>query len=131
MNEQQKQRLAEIRERESKATKGPWHLHFYNVPGDPVYAIEDGDGDGGELAQFWGGTDPEEWPAEANAEFTAHARQDIPLLLTLLDQAQRDTDRVDWLERNPHPDFSQVGNDVGWTVRHAIDQAMKQGVSNV
>lgn len=61
-----------------KATAGPWHLHFYNVPNNPVFALEaGGDGDDGEFGQLWGGG-PDEWPAGANAEFIANSRTDLP-----------------------------------------------------
>ena len=38
---------------------------------------------------------------------------------------EADTARLDWCDRNPMPDFSQVGNDSGWDIRAAIDAARK------
>ena len=38
---------------------------------------------------------------------------------------EADTARLDWCDKNPLPDFSQVGNDSGWNIRAAIDAARK------
>lgn len=42
-------------------------------------------------------------------------------------ELRKDKERLDWCDRNPLPDFSQVGNDSGWGIRHAIDAAREKG----
>ena len=113
--------LEAIREREAKATKGPWVLgrNFPNylrgdrtrcVPTIETQAMKYGNSiiieechrPIGELHNF---------------EFIAHARSDIPLLLTALDEAQKKNanlttslvDQQNELGRLPTPIFAAVG----------------------
>lgn len=41
-----------------------------------------------------------------------------------VDRAIQDSRMLDWCDLNPLPDFSQVGNDSGWTIRDAIRSAI-------
>ena len=62
--------IPEIEERESKATKGPWH--------------------------FWDGHD-EAMPSDQDVNFTAHARTDVPLMLRAIRTLHAKlTKREDW-----------------------------------
>lgn len=83
-------KLAEIKERESKATEGPWTLVV------DMEGAEEGSGVGASIyipeinrmLRSSERADPDEWDADlANAEFIAHARYDIPYLLAHLDMA--------------------------------------------
>ncbi|TCX51950.1 hypothetical protein C1I38_08110 [Dehalobacter sp. 12DCB1] len=67
-----KQELDAIRERCAKATPGPWHRDGSEVRnGDGVFVVND----------FW---------VHADAEFTTHARTDIPALLAEIDRLNND-----------------------------------------
>lgn len=72
------QELAEITERASKATPGPWwHKDGWEgaMPGDEWYVYQEQPL--GEIICCPCRSNP----SEANAEFIAHAREDIPALL--------------------------------------------------
>lgn len=97
-------RIEEIRKRESAATTGPWTVEtmrphtlgpaWVNAPtvrnlascGEAVSKIDMG----------WFGMVPHE-TMEANASFIAHARSDIPFLLSALDELKVKLERT---ERN-------------------------------
>lgn len=68
-------RIDEIRARVEAATKGPWFLSY---PGTSVRAPN-----GNYLAEYTTGEDG----GTEDAEFIAHAREDVPQLLSLLDRA--------------------------------------------
>jgi hypothetical protein len=97
------QREAEIVERASIATEGPWLV----VKGHEIHQGSEF----GDFAVFVAQTDPACGCVQsaADAEFVAQAREDVPALLAELaavraerDQAQ---DTVDFLERNTLPDL--------------------------
>ena len=74
-----------IRQRCERATKGPWTVVVREISSDPNEDHE-------RFVQFG---DPEEdssLPKEADAEFIAHAREDIPTLLDALEQAEQQRD---------------------------------------
>lgn len=89
-------RLAEIRERVEKATKGPWRLlHDFEGAKNPAC----------DCAQVWTGSN-DSWPVAfcdtqhegegytraqqmTNATFIAHARADIPWLLARIEELER------------------------------------------
>ena len=75
-------RLAEIREREAAATKGPWRAGV--VDKDRVFVPYDGalEGPNGERVILRMNA---HFPFEADAAFVAHAREDVPALLAHLD----------------------------------------------
>ncbi len=89
-------RLKEIRERAEKATKGPWRcdVDIFNDDGEVEASVHDeeismlfteGTGVmGGE--DCW--TKARESQAFRNAEFIAHAREDVPFLLAELEKAR-------------------------------------------
>ena len=75
-------RLEEIKQREAKATLGEWHVGRYLLQGEiPVYCEE-----GAEFVAVC--VSKNDKPVEANAEFIAHSRQDIPYLLRRLEAAE-------------------------------------------
>lgn len=80
-------RLQEIREREAAATAGPWQAQEYDDHlGDEGCAILAGNGMGQRgiaysLPYSWHGQDA----VEADAEFIAQAREDVPFLLEQVD----------------------------------------------
>jgi len=87
--------LDEMRARVDAATPGPWttYRHAYGV------GIETGDPDDGIqlFIETWGLTYPEH---EEDAEFIAHAREDMPRLLDALDAAEAEVERLrDQLQR--------------------------------
>jgi len=92
-------RIKEVRERANKATPGPWHtdsvgsesifgqwvfvgpseyeddISSYKSPGVYIYA-------------------PDDAPSEEDAEFIAHARDDMPFLLERIDELERENERL-------------------------------------
>lgn len=91
ISEDQRPRLAEIRARVEKATQGPWTATAGYDGGATVAIMRDWrdwrEGYGGGASVLG----PEAWihsaqkhQPDANAEFIAHAREDIPYLLDLL-----------------------------------------------
>ena len=93
-----KKQIEEIRSRAEAATPGPWHNYDrgigYEVHVGPAtekhwwQAGEDGHERGGECSCIHDGF-RETIPNEQNADFIAHARQDIPDLLDALEAAQK------------------------------------------
>lgn len=82
---EQRVRLEEIAAREQAATAGPWELILKAGPGRFGLAVRVARGMGHLIASFYGGT----WGREerrANAAFVAHARQDIPWLLHMVQE---------------------------------------------
>lgn len=77
--------LQQIRERCDRATPGPWQVHGFDVigaervKGQLQVIVEDNPYDGGGIRE------------EVDVEFIAHARADIPALLSALEQAQRES----------------------------------------
>ncbi|WP_331756710.1 hypothetical protein [Streptomyces decoyicus] len=94
-------RLAEIREREQDATKGPWGTHYdgqgtYTVQSGCRLSLATGFTSDGDIATLHGNGQ-----TFLDATFIARARRDVPALLAELDRvrAERDAfaDRVDTL----------------------------------
>lgn len=78
-----------IRERVEKATGGPWTKDLYYIVGQLPEGRPGGEVIGELRATRWTGNDPA-YPnsqKEANADFVAHARRDIPDLLDALEEA--------------------------------------------
>lgn len=99
-------RIAEIRRRELAATDGPW-LKGESYHDDPiVYSLKTA-GDGTEFAFIVFVT---EEGVEADAEFAAHARDDIPFLLAALDQMTGERDELQQMVRtlDKAPGVNQV-----------------------
>lgn len=107
------ERLAEIRARHVTITPGPWKLcHHLRRGGDATctcgYRGGVWSGDGEAILLEMGGSPerngdkvlPERSRAEqlADAEFIANAPDDVTFLLARLDEARRDSARLDWLE---------------------------------
>lgn len=73
-----------------------------------------------EIAERW-------YCARENRTELADTITTNPTLLAMVQriaELEKDEARLDWCDRNPLPDFSQVGNDSGWNMRIAIDKAM-------
>ena len=102
------QQLAEIRERAEKATPGPWECDYLRIPELVVESVPEapmadesfpfdmnlikigpGEGGGG-ITSNWASSFCARYD---DAEFTAHAREDIPALLTEV-EAWREIGRV-------------------------------------
>jgi hypothetical protein len=77
------ERLAEIRERESKATKGPWKVYPSNDPSMSVISGKDWF-KFAEVVTRMHAAKEDNPVGVANAAFMAHARADIPYLLEAL-----------------------------------------------
>lgn len=85
-------RLAAIRDRQHAATDGPWFVVHepereegnYTIP-DVIFVASEDHPDGFEVCRV--STDHDDDPVDvlADAEFIAHAREDVPLLLAALD----------------------------------------------
>ncbi len=78
--------LDAIRARAEAATEGPWHIN----PDNGTHIIRTRNGD---LAAQAGWTEPREQGLR-NAAFIAHAREDIPALLALIDEQQAEIERL-------------------------------------
>lgn len=92
-------RLAEIRARAENATEGPWEV----IPtvGNAVVA-DDGDG-------YW--TDvADRIETEADAEFIAASRTDLPALLAAVEAVTKRADRWTSLDRPAGDDFHEGFN---------------------
>lgn len=111
MPDQVEQRLRKIEERVSKASPGPWYMHN---PDDDycanVYLVAttpeepdpwwDGEEEAGKVVAITLLSCPkrvacvadERW--EENAEFIAHAREDVPWLLTILREREEENRRL-------------------------------------
>lgn len=96
------ERLAEIREREQAATPGPWRTHDGFVPaGGYVATVLSGEGNATEprawLPTFSNDTgSPMARNVEADAEFMAHAREDVPALLAHIVELEADRTEARW-----------------------------------
>lgn len=100
MNELTYQKLAEMKERESKATPGPWYM-----AGKWTVLSRRNSGD---MVANMSRLDEH----EANADFIAHARTDIPILITEIDRQRKEIvelkkfeARCKWLEEHGDPQF--------------------------
>ena|SRR5690242_13687090 len=80
------ERLAEIRAR-VEAAEGGWHV--VDDPAEP-YRFEI-HGDGPTIVAVFGG---DSYPVRENAEFAAHAREDVPALLAEVDRQAREIERL-------------------------------------
>lgn len=84
-------RLAEIREREAKATKGPWlwdgDVTSYDEENDAPWLVSEG-----EKQILTGGIKA---TSKADVDFIAHARTDIPFLLAQLEAARREVEKLE------------------------------------
>lgn len=84
--------LAEIREREQAATKGPWEWDVIPALGDrPAVLLPDPDND--DRADLLFQADAPQ-ATEADAEFIANARTDVPRLLAALEAALKEADNL-------------------------------------
>lgn len=89
--------LDEVKAREAKATPGPWvrwdeHAEIFagEVKENTPFCIRQAKDAPGKIAEFEEGD--EDWvelPSEDNAEFSAHARTDIPKLLAIIEVFQK------------------------------------------
>ncbi len=113
--------LADIRARAEVAEPGPWH--FKHCPPctahDHLDAQVWGRGDNALIAQ-WGEQDEFE---QANAEFIAHARTDVPKLVAVLEAVES---RLDSIDRNYR---GEVTRDyeiraVTSSIRHTITEVL-------
>lgn len=82
------QRLREIEERASRATPGPWEA--YGVGGIHM----DGTSDGYSLRTARGRRLHSPYMTQADADFAAHAREDVPWLLSLLREREEENRRL-------------------------------------
>lgn len=80
--------LAAITERAAKATPGPWEASF-TIHGDPS-VTQEGRGQFGLIATI--GVAPADY-GRTNAEFIAHARSDIPLLLARVGELEAENEK--------------------------------------
>ena len=79
------------RERAEKATKAPWHQSPHSIERDYVF---DPDNDPVAVARTRQGNAGAFRRNEANADFIAHAREDIPMLCEALAEAQRKNEDI-------------------------------------
>jgi hypothetical protein len=95
------EQLAECRERERKATAGPWvhrigkHQQNQQVQSSEVGLVGDGD-ESRPLFTGWAWKPGGHRDARPNADFIAHARTDIPALLAHIEEQAADTARLRW-----------------------------------
>ena len=129
-------RLSEIRAREQAATPGPWEHKLDPAWNENDRIVENPSGfvilrDENCHRHFKQGRD------EANYEFIARARADIPFLLAEVErltaelvEARKDTARLDWLEQHgTYGGNGEVSTEkcdyFRKTLREAIDAAME------
>ena len=82
------EQLAEIRARAEAATPGPWECIESFPPGEFALAARPPDEVGPLTIAIVGNDDAWE-DAEANTQFAAHARTDIPALLDYIEELQK------------------------------------------
>jgi len=82
-------KLQEIRDRADKATVGPWKLWGMDVMHDPV-----GDSNIDTALLIANTEDPHRGLRTFNAEFIAHARQDVPYLLDAIERLENFIEKV-------------------------------------
>lgn len=85
LSAEQQKRLDEIREREQAATGEPWSLYGTG----PFEVFSEPDSGTGEHVTHGS-------PREADAEFIAAARADVPWLLELVDSLQQQVAETEW-----------------------------------
>ncbi|GIM45942.1 hypothetical protein DNHGIG_14910 [Collibacillus ludicampi] len=94
-----KEQLQAIRERVNRATPGPWSIHREDVGDDVVFYVPTMiksekrtivDSDGGLIS--WSEPCTSE-QVEADAEFIAHAREDVPALLNEVERLEEENRR--------------------------------------
>lgn len=102
------QRLEAIKQRAAQATEGPWVKGSYRGVGED-YDIETANG--GTLDGVMRGM----FGREADADFVAHAREDVPALIEALEEALEEAYRMDSEENGgstggiaPHPGRNQI-----------------------
>jgi hypothetical protein len=96
-------RLQQIRERAEKATPGQWLCIKRNVWAHDVYVSPD-EGGNPEAGALLASVATNRPAGEANPEFIAHAREDIPWLLDHVSTltaslASLEREREDWMQR--------------------------------
>jgi hypothetical protein len=98
-------RLAEIKERAEKATKGPW-IKSDSYTGDEG-TFEVGPGEFDTVAHVRQGSDDVPGNAEDNADFFAHSRSDIPFLLAEIERLSVDAARWRYLREYRYYHYSE------------------------
>lgn len=110
------QKLSEIRDRESKATKGPWFWRkcYEMGSGARHWALKSPESEAANRVigvkgtlSFDSCTPPGKWHADPDNQFIAHARADIPYLLSALD-SERERVLLEAAKRLCH--FCQSGD---------------------
>jgi hypothetical protein len=101
-----KQDLDAIRERCERASKGPWNQKPNPLACAPE--ITNGEREIAKVLFYMGSEDREVFP---NADFIAHARTDIPLLLAEIDRLQAERNAA--VKDIPHNCDSCCGDDCG------------------
>lgn len=83
-------RLTDIRDREKRASKGPWTIYGYAGQHDESGAnIVDGSGNGIAFTHDCRSCTREDWETYiSDSKFIAYSREDIPFLLELVEEAK-------------------------------------------
>uniref|UniRef100_UPI0030E17EA2 hypothetical protein n=1 Tax=Streptomyces tubercidicus TaxID=47759 RepID=UPI0030E17EA2 len=113
------ERLAEIREREQDATKGPWATSrdlkgTYTVQSGPRLSLLTGFTSDGDIATLRG--EHGDGQTYANADFIARAREDVRDLLAEVDRLRAENDRM----TNWHDNYAKGTKFAGREIRERL-----------
>lgn len=133
MTTSDKQFIEEVRAREAKATRAPWIAD----PGDSGYVLAEDMQMTVLEARGWGYltgtggrprcTDQEAYEIQiANAQFAAHARQDIPRLLSIIESSNAEIQRLHRWESTAVTDLLQLQRDL--TAANAELEKMREAL---
>jgi hypothetical protein len=85
--------LQAIRKRAEAATEGPWQAHKYSVSSEHTKS-ENYAGEIDDICSLNDGEYIENYNAEADAEFIAHARQDVPALIAEVERLREALEEI-------------------------------------
>lgn len=106
MSDEQQARLAGIRARTEKATAGPWEV-FHRLPGLTAADDETENGVGLDIEGPTHAWKHGQFARSADAQFIAHAREDIPYLLALVAELDADRERLIAVIRSADDDLER------------------------
>ena len=124
MNDSTQQRLQTIREREQKATKGPWLWDGSDTEADEPYIFTDRSHVAPKSVSVLFNAD---WGTNEDADFIAHSREDLPFLLDLVASLQAERERLQKSVRHYEDRIEEeVYNACEWAATANIAEAERE-----